>query len=463
MRLLYLFVRKDCTNLMANTFKGGIHVPENKNTCLCPIQELPAPKTVCIPMQQHIGAPAAPLVKKGDTVCMGEIIGKTDSGLSCPVHASVSGTVKDIEVRPSYSGHGKTTYVVIENDFQNTLHESIKPYPKALSETTSDEIIEIVKNAGISGMGGAAFPTYAKIASAIGKATELIVNCAECEPYITANHRLMLEEPERIIEGTKILLKATGINHAIIAIENNKEDAAEVLKNAIGNDAHFEVVLLKTKYPQGDERQLMYALKGVELPAGKLPADVGCVIFNAETCAAVCSAFTKGMPLISRIVTVDGDAVNEPKNVRVPLGTSYSDVFDFCGGVTENISRIISGGPMMGTSQWDYNAVVVKNTSALLVLSKEHNQPVIEDAACIHCGKCVSVCPMHLMPNYLAQFAKADNNEMCEKFNLLSCVECGCCTYICPGRVPIVQHIRDKKAQLLAIRKKMAAQAAEKM
>lgn len=448
---------------MAYTFKGGIHVPENKNTCLCPIQELPAPNTVYIPMQQHIGAPATPLVKKGDYVCMGQIIGKTDSGLSCPVHASVSGTVKDIEVRPSYSGHGKTTYIVIENDFQNTLDESIKPYPKALSETTSEEIIDIVKNAGISGMGGAAFPTYAKISSAIGKATELIVNCAECEPYITANHRLMLEEPERIIEGTKILLRATGINHAILALEDNKEDAAEVLRKTIGNDTHFEVVLLKTKYPQGDERQLMYALKGVELPAGKLPADVGCVIFNAETCAAVHSAFTKGMPLIRRIVTVDGDAVNEPKNVRVPLGTSFSDVFEFCGGVTENISRIISGGPMMGTSQWDYNAVVVKNTSALLVLSEEYHQPVVEDAACIHCGKCVSVCPMHLMPNYLAQFAKVDNDEMCEKFNLLSCVECGCCTYICPGRVPIVQHIRDKKAQILANRKKMAAQAAEKM
>lgn len=448
---------------MANTFKGGIHVPENKNTSMCSIEELPAPKIVSIPMQQHIGAPANPIVKKGDYVCKGEVIGKTESGLSCPVHASISGTVKDIEIRPSYTGHGKTTYVVIENDFKNKLHESVKPYPKALLKTTSEEIIDIVKNAGISGMGGASFPTYAKISSAVSKATELIINCAECEPYITANHRLMLEEPERIIEGAKILLHATGISHAIVAIEDNKEDAAAVLKKTVACDTRFEIVLLKTKYPQGDERQLIYALKGIELPAGKLPADVGCVVFNAETCAAVFSAFSTGMPLISRVVTIDGDAINKPKNVRVPLGTSFADIFNFCKGVKEDISRIISGGPMMGSSQWDYNGVVVKNTSALLALSKEHNHTVIEDAACIHCGKCVSACPMHLMPNYLAQYSKIDNDEMCEKYNLFSCVECGCCTYICPGRVPIVQYIRDKKAQINVKRKKMAALAAEKM
>ena len=231
----------------------------------------------------------------------------------------------------------------------------------------------------------------------------------------------------------------------------------------IAGEDGLEVALLKTKYPQGDERQLIYALKGVELPAGKLPADVGCVIFNAETCAAVHTAFTTGMPLIKRVVTIDGDAINEPKNIRVPLGTSYEDVFEFCGGVKENISRIISGGPMMGAAQWDYNSVIMKNTSAILVFSEEKDRTIVENASCIHCGKCVSVCPMHLMPNYLAAFSKADNDEMCEKFNLMSCVECGCCTYNCPGRVPIVQHIRNKKAQIVALRKKLAAQAAEKM
>lgn len=447
---------------MAKTFKGGIHVPDCKNTKNSPIKEFPAPKTVSIPMQQHIGAPATPLVAKGDTVCVGQIIGRFNSGLSCPVHATVSGIVRDVEMRPSYTGYGKTAHIVIENDFLNTVDESIKPYSGKLQDATTEEIIEIVKNAGISGMGGAAFPTYAKISSAIGKAKDIIVNCAECEPYITANYRLMLEEPERIIGGTEILLKALGLNRAIIAIEDNKKDAAEVLMKKTAHDSRFEVVVLKTKYPQGDERQLIFALKGIELPAGKLPADVGCVIFNAETCAAVHTAFTTGMPLVSRIVTVDGDAINEPKNIRVPLGTSYKDVFEFCGGVKENISRIISGGPMMGSSQWDYNSVIMKNTSAILVLSDEDSHTVLENAACIHCGKCVSVCPMHLMPNYLAAFSKADNTEMCEKLGIMSCVECGCCTYTCPGRVPIVQHIRNKKAQITTYRRRMAAQAADR-
>ena len=448
---------------MAKTFKGGIHVPDAKNTRNLPITEFPAPKTVSIPMQQHIGAPATPLVKKGDAVCVGQIIGRFDNGLSCPVHASVSGTVKDIEMRNSYTGYGKTAHVIIENDFLDTVADTVKPYSGELKDATPEEIIEIVKEAGISGMGGAAFPTHAKISSAIGKAKDVIVNCAECEPYITANHRLMLEEPERIVGGVKILLKALGLDHAIFAIEDNKKDAAEKMCEHIAGEEGLEVALLKTKYPQGDERQLIYALKGVELPAGKLPADVGCVIFNAETCAAVHTAFTTGMPLIKRIVTIDGDAINEPKNIRVPLGTSYEDVFEFCGGVKENISRIISGGPMMGAAQWDYNSVIMKNTSAILVFSEEKDRTIVENASCIHCGKCVSVCPMHLMPNYLAAFSKADNNEMCEKFNLMSCVECGCCTYNCPGRVPIVQHIRNKKAQIVALRKKLAAQAAEKM
>ena len=272
----------------------------------------------------------------------------------------------------------------------------MKPRYESLDEADSDGICEIVKQAGIAGMGGAAFPTYAKIQSAIGKATDLIVNCAECEPYITANHRLMLEEPERIIGGTKILLKALGLNHAIFAVEDNKKDAAAVLKEKTADDPGLEVEILKTKYPQGDERQLIYALKKVELPAGKLPADVGCVIFNAETCAAVYTAFTTGMPLVSRVVTVDGDAVCEPKNIRVPIGTSYEDVFAFCGGLKESAARIISGGPMMGNAQWDYNAVIMKNTSALLVLSDENISVKPENASCIHCGKCVSVCPMHL-------------------------------------------------------------------
>lgn len=447
---------------MAKTFKGGLHVPEAKNTRNLPITEFPAPATVSIPLQQHIGAPASPLVQKGDHVYLGQVIGRFDSGLSCPVHASVSGTVKEIDMRPSYTGYGKTAHIVIENDFQNELSPDIHGCATPVEQTDSAVILEIIKNAGIAGMGGAAFPTYAKVSSAIGKAKEVIINCAECEPYITANHRLMLEEPERILGGVRVLLQALALPHAILAVEDNKKDAAECLQKVIGDDSRFSVELLKTKYPQGDERQLIYALTGKELPAGKLPADVGCVIFNAETAASVYDAFTTGMPLVRRVVTVDGDAIGEPKNIRVPLGTAYEDIFAFCGGLKDNVSRIISGGPMMGNAQWDTGAVIMKNTSAILVLSEEKNAHPA-DAACIHCGRCVSVCPMHLMPNYLAAFSKADNDEMCERFHLLSCVECGSCTYICPSRVPIVQHIRNKKTELQIKRKKMAASAADKM
>lgn len=444
---------------MLKTFSGGIHVPSCKNTNKIPIVDFPAPAKVAIPVSQHIGAPAQPLVKKGDYVKVGQVIGRFDNGLSCPIHATISGTVSDIEMRNSYTGFGKTAHIVIENDYTDTTCESIHPYEGDILKATSEEIVEIVKNAGISGMGGAAFPTYAKIQSAIGKATEVIINCAECEPYITENHRLMLECPEKIIGGAKILMHATGVSHATVAVEDNKKDAAKILSETIGNDDKMSVQLLKTKYPQGDERQLIYVIKGVQLPAGKLPADVGCVIFNAETCIAVFTAVTTGMPLIKSVVTVDGDAVNEPKNVRVPLGVSFEDVLNFCGGVKDNIYKIISGGPMMGFAQWDYNTVVMKNTSAILCFSDKENNKAKE--ACIHCGKCVGVCPMHLMPNYLAAFSKAGDDEMALQFNVLSCVECGCCTYTCPGNVPIVQYIRTEKGKILAERKKAAAKAKE--
>ena len=444
---------------MIKTFRGGIHVPECKNTRSEPIADFPAPTRVAIPMQQHIGAPAVPLVKVGDRVKTGQVIGKFENGLSCPVHATITGTVTAIEMRNSYTGYGKTAHIVIENDFTDELSDDIHPYDGDILKASSEEIIEIVKNAGISGMGGAAFPTYAKIQSAIGKATEVIVNCAECEPYITENHRLMLEQPEKIIGGAKILMHACGVSHTTVAVEDNKKDAAQLLEKACADESAFSVRLLKTKYPQGDERQLIYVIKGVELPAGKLPADVGCVIFNAETCVAVYNAVTTGIPLIRSVVTVDGDAVAEPKNLRIPLGVSIGDVIDFCGGTTKDVYKIISGGPMMGSAQWDRSAVIMKNTSAILVLSDSgvnNAQP-----ACIHCGKCVGVCPMHLMPNYLAAFSKAGDDENAEEFNVLSCVECGCCTYICPGNVPIVQYIRTEKGKILAARKKAAAKKNE--
>lgn len=429
---------------MAFTFKGGIHVNEHKDTGGIPIEVMKEPSRVSIPLVQHIGAPVKAVVQKGDFVRAGQVIGRNDEALSCPVHASISGTVVEIQQRDSYSGFGKTEYIVIESDGEDVFceFEGIQG-----DDFTVEDVIEKVREAGISGMGGATFPTYAKIQSAVGKVKEIIINCAECEPYITANHRLMLEEAESMIKGAEILKKALQVERAVFAVEDNKMDAVENLRSH-GAD----VAILKTKYPQGDERQIMYALHGVQLPQGKLPADMGYVIFNAETCAAIYHAVREGRPLIRRVVTVSGDCIKNPKNLLIPLGTSFADVIEYCGGFTKEPAKIISGGPMMGMAQWDLNTPVVKGTSAILALSEADS---IKPGTCIHCGKCVGVCPMHLTPNYLALFSSNEKYDMCESYNCMSCVECGCCTYNCPGNVPIVQYIRKAKAAVNEKRKRM--------
>ncbi len=437
---------------MAITFSGGIHVDGCKGTSKKAIEIMRAPEFVALPLIQHIGAPLKATVKPGDHVKIGQVIGRNDEALSCPVHASVSGTVERIELRNSYIGMGKTEFIVIKNDGENTLSEEIKPLEKNIDEITCDEVIALVREAGISGMGGATFPAYAKIQSAVGKATEIIVNCAECEPFITANHRLLLEHPMDVINGVKILLIALGLNKATFAIEDNKKNAAKVLEELVCDDDMFSVKLLKTKYPQGDERQIVYALNHVEIPTGKLPADVGCVIFNAETCAAIYHAVVEGMPLVARTVTIDGDCIAESKNLRIPLGTSYRDVIEYCGGITGKLSKIINGGPMMGNAQWDLDATVTKGTSALLFFSDKYEKK--GKPACIHCGKCVGVCPMHLEPVYLALFADANKLDKCLEYNIMSCMECGSCSFICPGNVPIVQYIREAKDKIKAKPKK---------
>lgn len=432
---------------MALTFRGGMHIDDHKNTRRCKIETLPPPALVSLPMSQHIGAHCVPCVKVGDTVLRGQVIGRIESGLGCPVHASVSGKVKSIKEINAANGT-KIVNVVIENDGCNTMDPSIQPYPKRIQDITTEEIIEIVKNAGISGMGGATFPTYAKIQSALGKVQHLIVNCAECEPYITANHRLLLENPAAVINGVKILMRALGLRKAEIAVEDNKLDAINKLEEHLAGSDIISVKVMKTKYPQGDERQLIYALKGVELPAGKLPADVGCVIFNAETCYAVFEAVAHGMPLIERTVTVDGDCIKNPKNLRVPLGTPYIDLINYCGGLRAQPKKIVNGGPMMGTAQWDIEAPVTKGTSAILVFSEKNDLSYHLPAACIRCGRCVQNCPMHLMPNYLAAFSMTENYDAAEEFSVTSCVECGTCSYNCPGQVPIVQYIRKTKTHI---------------
>lgn len=441
---------------MARTFSGGVHVEEYKNTRREQIRRMsPAPRSVCIPMSQNIGAPSVPVVVAGDIVARGQLIGKAGDGLSCPVHASVSGKVTRVYERIGSTGN-KVTCVEIENDYKDTDADTVKPFEKRLNDTTPDEIIEIVKNAGIVGMGGAMFPTYEKIRSAMGKATSLIINGSECEPFITADHRTMLESPASVINGTKILLKALSLRRAYIAIEDNKPDAIAKLEELLEGSELIKVQACKTKYPQGDERQLIYALTGRELPPGKLPADVGCVIFNAATCAAIFRAFAKGMPLIERVVTVSGDCVREPGNVLVPIGASASEVIEACGGLIKQPFKLVFGGPMMGVAQWDPDAPVTKGTTAILAISREfeavgkYGQPPV----CIHCGKCGQVCPVYLMPNYIAEFELAGRLDEAERFGAEACVECGACSYICPGYFPVTQYVKNAKSKVIAAKRK---------
>lgn len=449
---------------MAYTFKGGAHIREYKNTRACAIEQMPAPATVSIPLSQHIGAHCKPVVKVGDLVTYGQVIGIIEAGLGCPVHASVSGKV--IAIDSVNNAHGQPIQnIVIENDGEYTICPDIKPFGKPLEEATPDELVELIRNAGISGMGGATFPTYAKLGGAVGKATRLIINSAECEPFITANHRLMLERPDEVLDGANILRHALGLERATIAVEDNKKDAIAILRARIAErKLPIDIAELITKYPQGDERQIIFALTGKELPAGKLPIDLGCVVFNTETCAAVAAAFFEGKPLIKRIVTVDGDCVSTPKNVLAHIGTSYMDLIDYCGGLIKPPAKIINGGPMMGFAQWDIYGPVTKGTSAILVFSGAFDeQNSLPEEACIRCGRCVKNCPMHLMPNYLALYAQNRKYDEASNIGVMSCVECGTCSYNCPGQIPIVQYIRVAKGALRAeaLRAKAAADASK--
>lgn len=449
---------------MAYTFKGGAHIREYKNTRSCAIEQTPAPATVSIPLSQHIGAHCTPVVKVGDLVTYGQVIGIIEAGLGCPVHASVSGKV--IAIDSINNAHGQPIQnVVIENDGLYTVCPDIKPFDKPLEEATPEELVDMIRDAGISGMGGATFPTYAKLSGAVGRATRLIINSAECEPFITANHRLMLERPDEVLDGANILRHALGLDRATIAVEDNKKDAIVILREHIKQRAlPIDIAELITKYPQGDERQIIFALTGKELPAGKLPIDLGCVVFNTETCAAVANAFFEGKPLIKRIVTVDGDCVGTPKNVLAHIGTSYMDLIDYCGGLIKPPAKIINGGPMMGFAQWDIYGPVTKGTSAILVFSGAFDeQNSLPEEACIRCGRCVKNCPMHLMPNYLALYAQNRKYAEAGDIGAMSCVECGTCSYNCPGQIPIVQYIRVAKGALRAeaLRAKAAADASK--
>ena len=431
---------------MTFSFFGGIHPRENKRYAeFSPVQVFPEPDILVVPMSQHIGAPCLPLVKKGDTVTKGQKIGD-NQGLCVPVHAPVSGKVKAVENRP-HTGGTMVMSVVIENDRLGTLCPDIHPRTQEEADGLSpQELMDIIREAGIVGMGGATFPTHVKLSSGLGKVDTIIVNVSECEPYIVADDRLCQEYPREMLSGLKIIMKILGLDTACIAMEDNKPAAAKTLRAAIAQDSGITLQLLPAKYPQGAEKQLIKAVTGREIPSGGLPAAVGCAVFNAATCKAVHDAVYLGMPLIERIVTVSGDIVREPKNLLVPIGTSFNGLLEAVGH-KEDPYKVLSGGPMMGAAQYDLAVPVIKGTNAITVLGIR-NKYAVEESQCIRCGKCIDACPMKLMPvlMYKALFT-GDIQEM-QSVNLMDCIECGCCAYTCPASVPLVLAFRAGKQRM---------------
>lgn len=440
-------------NIRTLTFKGGTHPPHSKKlTENLAIEKAVEPKVVVIPMQQHIGAPCEPIVQVGDEVKVGQKIGEAKGFVSSPVHSSVSGKVVAVEPR-LYSGGMAVPCVVIESDMQNTVSEDIAPKAD-LSALSSEDVKNIIKEAGIVGMGGATFPTHVKLAPPPDKKVDtVILNGAECEPYLTSDHRLMLEYPEDVVFGLQALMKALGVKKGYIGIETNKPDAIEKVYEAAKGIEGIEVVALRTKYPQGAEKQLIYACTKREVPSGGLPADAGVVVNNVGTAAAVAKAIKTGMPLVERIVTVTGAGVNNPKNLIVKIGTSFKEIIEQCGGLKGNIGKIIAGGPMMGITQFSLDIPVIKGTSGILVLSEEEAR-LPEPSNCIRCGKCVEVCPINLMPVNISAASLADRHEQAEALNAMDCIECGSCSFVCPAKRPLVDSIRVSKREILARRKK---------
>ena len=430
---------------MAFSFFGGVHPKENKHYAEeRSVQAFPEPDVVVIPMSQHIGAPCKPLVKKNDIVTKGQKIGD-NQGLCVPVHASVSGKVKAVEMRPHTNG-GTVMSVVIENDHQDTLCPDIQPRTQEqVDALTAEELVSIIREAGVVGMGGAAFPTHVKLSGAIGKADTVIVNAGECEPYITSDDRLCQEMPEVVVSGLMIAMKILGLNEGHIGIEDNKPKAAAALKNAaVGTGVVVDV--LPAKYPQGAEKQLIYAVTGREVPSGGLPAAVGCVVINAATCKAIHDAVYLGMPLVERILTVSGDIVLEPKNLMVPIGTSFNDLMEACG-VSENPYKVLNGGPMMGAAQYDLSVTTIKACNAITILGHANNF-YVEDSRCLRCGKCIDACPMKLMPVMMYKSLYTNDVEEMKATNIMDCIECGCCAFTCPASVPLVLGFRSAKQRI---------------
>ena len=420
-------------------YYGGVHPSERKEyTEHLALKRFPDPEEVVIPLSMHAGAPANPVVQVGDEVKVGQKIGEAAAFISSPVHSSVSGTVTAIENR-GHATRGECLSVVIRSDGKNTLHESVQPH-KGLEELTPDEIVEIVKEAGIVGMGGAGFPTSVKLKPAKPVDTILLNGC-ECEPLLTADHRVLLEFADDVIYGLKAIIKAVGAEKGVIVIEDNKPDAIQLMNEKTADLDNIEVVAAKTKYPQGAEKMLIKRVTGRKVPSGGLPADVGCIVSNISTTKAIADAILTGMPLIERVVTVTGERVKNPGNFIVKIGTNTKDLIDYCGGIIVEDVTIKAGGPMMGFLLTDTNVPIMKGSNGIIAVDTDHTV----EQPCIKCGRCMDVCPMELSPLYFAKFADEENWQGMKDKNVMDCIECRCCEYICSSKIPLVTKIKAGK------------------
>ena len=438
---------------MPRSFFGGVHPKGHKELSRDAALTVFQPKLVSIAMSQHIGAPCKPLVAVGQRVTVGQKVGD-GTGLCAPVHASISGTVVAVEERP-HPGGTQVLSVVIENDGRDDLSPDIHPR-ESIGELDAQALIDILREAGITGMGGAGFPTYFKLSSGLGKVDTVIVNGAECEPYITADDRLMRQTPERVMGGLRIIRKILQPERTAIGIEANKPEAIEAMRAVL--EEGVELLPLRVRYPQGAEKQLIQSVTGRCVPPGGLPASVGCAVFNAATCAAIYDAVYAGMPLVRRAVTVTGGAIAHPGNFIAPIGTPFSELIEAAGGFACTPYKILCGGPMMGLAQYTIDAMTIKGCNAITCLSEKDRRGQAAQH-CIRCGKCVENCPMHLMPLFMHKASAAGKLERLKELHVADCIECGCCAYGCPAGIPLVQSFRTAKHMLrdAAAREKEAA------
>ena len=429
------------------SFSGGVHPSAFKElTAGKAIVRVPLPQRVFIPLQQHTGAPAKALVKKGDTVKTGQVIGEASGFISLPVHASVSGKVVDVGLFP-HPLFRQAEMVAIESDGTDVWEEGIGESVD-IDNLSPAQMREAISKAGVAGMGGAAFPTHVKLSPPEGKQIDtVILNGAECEPYLTCDHRLMLEFPEKIVDGLKIILEILRCQRAYIAIEVNKPDAIARLKQSVDGSELISIVPLKVKYPQGAEKQLIHAITKREVPSGGLPMDVGCVVQNVATAFAISEAVSLNKPLIERVVAVTGPGVEEPQNMWVRIGTPVRELIDQCGGYQSGVKKLVVGGPMMGVAQYTDEIPVIKGTSGILVLTAE-SSPSPSSQPCISCGKCVETCPIGLMPNMIGKLIEHQRFSEAQEYGILDCIECGCCAYVCSAKINLIHLIKYGKQEI---------------